>query len=74
VFCGEYVYQIEDELKTKLGDKAKVISPVAGMRRAGFLAELGLKRIEAGDYDDTATLQPHYFRGPSITKPKSGKK
>ncbi len=74
VFCGEYVYVVEDELKEKLGDKAVIVSPVSGLRRAGFLAELGLKRIEAEDYDDIATLQPHYFRGPSITKPKPGKK
>jgi tRNA threonylcarbamoyl adenosine modification protein YeaZ len=73
-FCGEYVDKIADELKAKLNDKATIISPIAGLRRAGFLAELGLKRITAGDFDDTATLQPHYFRGPSITKPKPGKK
>ena len=74
VFCGEYTYKIADELKSTLRENAVIISPVAGLRRAGYLAELGLKRIEAGDYDDTATLQPHYFRGPSITKPKPGKK
>jgi len=74
VFCGEYVYTIAEELKAKLGDNVIIISPVAGLRRAGFLAQLGLKRIEVEDYDDTATLQPHYFRGPSITKPKPGKK
>ncbi|HEY96153.1 MAG TPA: tRNA (adenosine(37)-N6)-threonylcarbamoyltransferase complex dimerization subunit type 1 TsaB [Dehalococcoidia bacterium] len=74
VFCGEYVYKIKTELKAKLGDNAIILSPVAGLRRAGFLAELGLKRIESGDFDDIATLQPHYFRGPSITKPNPGKK
>jgi tRNA threonylcarbamoyl adenosine modification protein YeaZ len=74
VFCGEYLHTIADELKAKLGENAVIVSPVSGMRRAGYLAELGLKRIVAGDYDDTATLQPHYFRGPSITKPKPGKK
>ncbi|OGN90248.1 MAG: tRNA (adenosine(37)-N6)-threonylcarbamoyltransferase complex dimerization subunit type 1 TsaB [Chloroflexi bacterium RBG_13_46_14] len=74
VFCGEYVYKIADELKSKLGDNAVIVSPFAGLRRPGFLAELGLKRIEAGDFDDTATLQPRYFRGPSITKPNPGKK
>jgi tRNA threonylcarbamoyl adenosine modification protein YeaZ len=74
VICGEYVYKIAEELKSKLGNKAIILSPVAGLRRAGFLAELGLKRIAAGDFDNTATLQPHYFRGPSITRPKPGKK
>ena len=74
VFCGEYVYKIKDELTIKPGNKVILISHFAGLRRAGALAELGLRRIEAGDYDDTATLQPHYFRGPSITKPNPGKK
>ena len=74
VFCGEYIYAIEDELKAKLKDNAVIASRYAGLRRSGFLAELGLKRIDAGDYDNPSTLQPHYFRGPSITKPKPGKK
>ncbi len=73
IVCGEFVLKIANELKAKLGDKADLISPVANLRRPGFLAELGLKRIEVKDYDDIATLQPHYFRGPSITKPKLGK-
>jgi len=74
VFCGEYVHSIAGELKEKLKEKAVIASPTTGLRRAGFLAELGLRRIDAGDFDDPATLQPHYFRGPSITKPGPGKK
>ena len=70
VFCGEYVPAVADKLKGKLKQKAIIVSPAAGLRRAGFLAELGLKRFKAGDYDDAATLQPFYFRGPSITQPK----
>ena len=74
VFCGEYVLTIADELKKRLEQKAIVLSPAAGLRRAGFLAELGLKRFEAGDFDNPTTLQPLYFRGPPITQPKTGKK
>ncbi|MFC2070688.1 tRNA (adenosine(37)-N6)-threonylcarbamoyltransferase complex dimerization subunit type 1 TsaB [Chloroflexota bacterium] len=74
LFCGEYLPSIADEIKDRLKGKAVIVSPVTGLRRAGFLAELGLKRFEAGDYDNTTTLQPSYFRGPSITMPKSGKK
>lgn len=74
VFCGEFVHSVADEIKQLLQDKAVVVSPIAGLRRAGFLAELGLKRMEAGDFDNAATLQPDYFRGPSITKPNPGKK
>lgn len=74
LFCGEFVPSVAAELKTLLKQKAVILSPSAGLRRAGFLAELGLKRFKAGDCDDPASLQPRYFRGPSITKPKAGKK
>jgi len=70
VFCGEFVPSIAAELKKQLKQKAVMLSSAAGLRRAGFLAELGLKRFEAGDYDDLVTLQPLYLRGPAITQPK----
>ncbi len=70
VFCGEFVPLIADKLRGHLKQKAVILSPAHGLRRAGFLAELGLKRFRAGDYDSTASLQPFYFRGPSITKAK----
>ncbi|MFC1953753.1 tRNA (adenosine(37)-N6)-threonylcarbamoyltransferase complex dimerization subunit type 1 TsaB [Chloroflexota bacterium] len=70
LFCGEFTGEIADQLKDRLKNKAVLPSMLTGLRRAGFLAELGLKRFQAGDYDDTVTLQPSYFRGPSITKPK----
>ena len=74
IFCGEYAPIIAEELTKRLGQKAVVISPIAGLRRAGFLAELGIKRLEAGDHDDLASLQPLYLRRPPITKPKPGKR
>ncbi|MEE8418980.1 MAG: tRNA (adenosine(37)-N6)-threonylcarbamoyltransferase complex dimerization subunit type 1 TsaB [Dehalococcoidales bacterium] len=74
LFCGEFVPVIADRLKKQLKEKAVIPSQAGLLRRAGFLAELGLKRFRAGDSDDPATLQPHYFRGPSITKPKTAKK
>ncbi|MFC2056350.1 tRNA (adenosine(37)-N6)-threonylcarbamoyltransferase complex dimerization subunit type 1 TsaB [Chloroflexota bacterium] len=70
VFCGEFVPSITAELKKQLKQKAVILPLAAGLRRASFLAELGLKRVKAGDYDNATTLQPSYFRGPSITKPK----
>ncbi|MFC2047957.1 tRNA (adenosine(37)-N6)-threonylcarbamoyltransferase complex dimerization subunit type 1 TsaB [Chloroflexota bacterium] len=70
IFCGEFVPSVADKLRKQLKQKAIIISPAVGLRRASFLAELGLKRFKAGDYDNPATLQPLYFRGPSITRPK----
>ena len=70
VFCGEFVPSIAAELKKQLKQKALVLPPAAGLRRASFLAELGLKRFKAADYDDLTSLQPLYLRGPSITQAK----
>lgn len=70
VFCGEYVHKIAAQIMDSLRDKAVIPSELAGLRRAGFLAELGLRRLKAGENDDPATLQPVYLRRPSITKAK----
>ena len=70
VFCGEFKSDIAQRLKKQLKQKAILVSPAAGLRRAGFLAELGIKRLKAGDYDNPATLQPLYLRRPHITQPK----
>jgi tRNA threonylcarbamoyl adenosine modification protein YeaZ len=70
IFCGELTEDIIKQIRDKLGQKA-IIPPLASrLRRAGFLAELGLKRLSAGDCDLPATLQPIYLRRPQITQPK----
>ncbi len=70
IFCGEFIPSIAAQLEKQLEQKAVILPPAAGLRRASFLAELGLKRLKAGDYDNPTTLQPLYLRGPSITKAK----
>jgi len=70
IFCGEFIPLIAKQLTKQLKQKAVIPSPVTGLRRASFLAELGLKRLKAGDYDNLATLQPLYLRRPAITQPK----
>ena len=70
LFCGEFVPIIADKLERRLKRKAVMLTPAARLRRASFLAELGLRRLGVGDYDNPTTLQPLYFRGPSITEAK----
>jgi tRNA threonylcarbamoyl adenosine modification protein YeaZ len=70
IFCGEATLAILEQIKDKLGQKAIIPPIVSRLRRAGFLAELGVKRLEAGDCDQPATLQPIYLRRPPITQPK----
>ncbi|MBL7125120.1 MAG: tRNA (adenosine(37)-N6)-threonylcarbamoyltransferase complex dimerization subunit type 1 TsaB [Dehalococcoidales bacterium] len=68
IFCGEFVPLIANQLRKQL--KQRAIIPTTELRRASLLAELGRQRLEAGDYDNPATLQPLYLRRPAITKPK----
>ncbi len=70
IFCGEFIPSIATQLSNKLRQKAIIPPSAARLRRASFLAELGLKRVKAGNYDNPSTLQPLYLRRPPITKPK----
>jgi tRNA threonylcarbamoyl adenosine modification protein YeaZ len=69
LFCGEFVASIAGELKKRLKQRAIISSP-ATLRRIGFLAELGRKRLQSSDCDTVTTLHPLYLRRPSITKRK----
>lgn len=71
VFCGEPGPSDLVAITARLGDTATIVSPAARVRRAGFLAELGARRLEYGQEDDIATLQPLYLRRPPITRPRS---
>jgi tRNA threonylcarbamoyladenosine biosynthesis protein TsaB len=67
IFCGEIPPEVAQRLKQRLGSKAIILQGGASLRRAGFLAQLGWRRLEAKDFDDAATLQPLYLRKPAVT-------
>ena len=46
------------------GHKAKVVSPAARLRRAGYLAEIAVGRLEASYQDDPDALVPIYTSSP----------
>ena len=71
IFCGEISAGMEAQIVGYLGERAVIPSVVARQRRAGYLAELGWRRLEKGDVDDPAILQPLYLRRPAITQPKA---
>ena len=63
LFCGE----IDDELAGALAARgARVASAALSVRRAGYLAELGWRRLQSGRRDDPRTLVPLYLREPAI--------
>ena len=70
IFCGQITEEIASQLKGYLGEKAIIAEGVLLLRRAGYLAELGAKRLANGEEDNPATLQPLYLRKPAITMKK----
>jgi tRNA threonylcarbamoyladenosine biosynthesis protein TsaB len=67
IFCGEIPSEVARRLKQRLGAKAVILQGGASLRHAGYLAQLGWRRLEAKDFDNLATLQPLYLRKPAVT-------
>lgn len=70
LFCGEIPQDAVPQLQQRLGSKAIIPGPAARVRRAGYLAALGWRRLEKGEQDNAASLQPLYLRQPPITQRK----
>ena len=63
-FAGEITEQAAKQIKA--ADKTYQIAlPATAVRRAGYLAELGWRRLRANDVDDAQTLAPIYLRDPA---------
>lgn len=70
LFCGEIPQPLMLLLEQSLGSRA-VVEATQGIRRAGYLAELGWQRLQQQAVDNPASLQPIYLRRPPITMRKS---
>jgi len=66
LFCGEIDAHEAEAIRQRLGEAALLVTPAAAPRRAGYLAELGWKRLARGDADDAETLAPIYLPQPQI--------
>lgn len=63
-FAGEITAQAAKKIKAT-NKTFQIALPATAVRRAGFLAELGWRRLRAGDVDDAQTLAPIYLRDPA---------
>ena len=66
LFCGEGTAPWTSLIKERLGGAALVVETPTPAARLWSLGLLGLKRMESGETDEPATLQPNYLRMPSI--------
>jgi tRNA threonylcarbamoyladenosine biosynthesis protein TsaB len=65
--CGELDAAERASIHARLGDRVNLIDPARSLRRAGFLAELGWRRIRSGDVDDLDALKPIYIPTAGVT-------
>ena len=69
VLTGEFDAALADEAHARLGDGLTVASETVRTRTAAnAAARLGLLRLNEGDSDDVATLEPLYLRPPAAVE------
>ena len=66
LFVGEIDAAAESALRELLGAKALFAPPASRMRRAGYLAELGWKELDAGPQLRIGEVEPLYVRQPAV--------
>jgi tRNA threonylcarbamoyladenosine biosynthesis protein TsaB len=66
LFVGEIGPETEQTLRDLLGPKALFASPASRMRRAGYLAELGWRALDASPQTGLSEIEPIYVKQPSV--------
>ena len=70
-YCGEAAWACRDEIAALTGDDpGRLVMPWTPADRLWALAEVAARRLEQGQSDDLATLQPYYLRMPTIGAPR----
>lgn len=71
VYCGEAAWARREEIAAQAGNTSGfVVMPWTPADRLWTLAEVAARRMDEGQSDDLATLQPYYLRMPTIGAPR----
>lgn len=65
--CGELDAGERAAIQARLDKRVTIAEPAFSLRRAGFLAELGWRRVRAGQADDLDALKPIYLPTAGVT-------
>ncbi|MFC1601812.1 tRNA (adenosine(37)-N6)-threonylcarbamoyltransferase complex dimerization subunit type 1 TsaB, partial [Candidatus Sumerlaeota bacterium] len=70
VFVGDGVVRYREEIAAALGERARFAPPARLLPSAEEVAQLGRRRLLAGDVDDPAALGPLYLRRADAKPPR----
>ena len=71
VYCGEAAWARRAEIAGQDGSASRcIMMPWTPADRLWALTELAASRVQDGEADDLATLQPYYLRMPTIGAPR----
>ena len=68
ILTGEFDDELADAAQSGLGNTLAIAPDVVRTRTAANAARLGLLRLQRGDVDDVATLEPLYLRPPAAVE------
>ena len=67
IICGEGVAQATGLLRDAFGPAANIVELAPPTRRAGTLASIGYRELQAGRVADSLTLEPLYLRSSQVS-------
>lgn len=71
LYCGEAIHELDPELRKRLGSGFLVADVPPPTRRAGAMATLGYRKLQAGEVEDALSTEPFYLRSSQVDMAKS---
>jgi tRNA threonylcarbamoyladenosine biosynthesis protein TsaB len=72
LLCGEVSDAVAARVQERLQGRALILPAVHRLRRPGYVAALGWRRLQQGDADDPVSLTPLYLRRPAAEEKRAG--
>ena len=65
--CGEAIPDLEDDIRARIGNDARLSRARPPSRHSSTLARLGHAKLQSGDTSDAATVSPLYLRSSQVS-------
>ncbi len=66
IYCGEAVAEVSSDISARLGDAARIVREMPPTRHPSALADIGYRKLLAGDTASVETAEPLYLRSSQV--------